>query len=459
MQYDPADNNTCSSINVPVNVQHGMEMYNPNGVCAAYFETIYIPPSNTPPLPFPPMVPPYVVQSTVESIIAGKLEQLPIWIEKRCYNVLKRYMCATAFIAPFQTSLQHILTDNMVPLADQLGLEAGMGYLGFNGTAMVNSPFWIPSYPGREVCTSYEMECAPFIEAVAPLYPQFVPNCAETTTGYMNWPNVDAQTMLVLPVPFAPGVVLDMNVKANTNNNIPAPNDQTYQTTCPHQFVVTPMMHDTRNVEVPGTGCSSKCITALFTDQEWDYYFSVLRKCAVISFIANIITLTVHIAFGDIRKEILIWMFIGFSLFMHMWHLIQLGKPVYERLCSTETEWIDYYDGPTTCAVESAVTLYSILAMALLLVFMPYNLFTLKLKNISEYAPEEDDKKVSRRKWMQIAATIIIPIFFLVAFLGYRMQGYAPNTFTCFIGGHTGKPGDYGDEYVFWIPVVILVVI
>lgn len=457
-QYDSSNNAAlCHTITAtPIFVQNSMEPYHGNdnhGICSGYVSgNIYIPPSQISPISFAPLAPPTATQLKIETIASVVINTIPIWLSEDCHNAMKKYICARSFLKPQLKTLGGILNENHIPVGTQAGIAGYLTSLGLNANAILTNQFNIPSYYEYDVCHDYELKCAELILVGSSSRPDLVPNCHEKINGINTWPKTTTQLIQTLPL-ITPFGVLNLQINSTTSNI--TTNEMSYTPTCPVGFAV-PEEIDDRTDMIYATGCAGKCVSPLFTRDEWNRYWKGLQHASITGVILNIISLIVHLSFGHTKNEILITTFILLAMIESIWGLILLDVPADERLCEDETRMLDNRNGLTLCASQSVITLYTVLGMALCLAFESVNWHILKNnRGCGDVVENDPENKSYNIRLKQIAIVLILPLLPVIIMLAMGLEGYSRNTFYCFFNSKTGNQ-DYGIFYVWFFILMII---
>ncbi len=178
---DSSELETCNSLKdtKALAVVAGMKETYAGGVCSGVVNEVYIPPPQKVISSLSPMLPPYTVQSILESGIASALKSLPVYVTAKCRETATMLFCGKAFMAPQWQPDAH----------DLLGLDV-----------------YMPSYPARSVCLEYASACKEFIAVAASKGVDASQDCfhVDSTTGIADFPG-NNQTVLTIPVPGVPG--------------------------------------------------------------------------------------------------------------------------------------------------------------------------------------------------------------------------------------------------------------
>lgn len=462
LQYDPANDATCTTVTTPPAVAFGgaSEGYRAYaggapGVCSTYvpsMQKIFIPPSQSPQIGLAPMTRAYAVQIGIETQLAGILSTLPVWVSPSCHNALSKYICMQGFLDAEMKNITQVLTDNGVSSAMQAGIKAQLDAVIGNSAPMLGSPFYVPKYPAREVCTSYATECAGLIAAVAATMPDMVPHCDMDVPGYPGvkfWQDTEIATVATLPM----GALGTYNVISTRNN--PPGEETTFETDCPPGFTA-PTEIDDRTTMIPATNCAINCISPLFSLDEWDRFWQILRRASVAGVTLNVISLSVHLFLGDFKEEALVIAFILFAMLESVWGIAMFSIEPEERLCYDATRVLDARDGGTMCAMQSVVQVYSVIGMTLCLAFEAVNWCVLDdNRGFGDDPVKVEGSSSWTIRWRQLLAAVTLPIIPVIILLALGLQGYARNTMICFFNWRTGDQ----DLGVFFVWFFILVMI
>jgi hypothetical protein len=128
--------NALSSVSDVQLVQSSAEPY-VGEVCKGITDRVYVTPSKP---PLAPLLPPFVMQSILEVTLAGLEAMVPSIMTPACLLAQRKLVCGLYFMEPEPVSA----------LADYFGTV------------------YFPRFPAREVCETYEVQCAGLI-ALAPV--------------------------------------------------------------------------------------------------------------------------------------------------------------------------------------------------------------------------------------------------------------------------------------------------
>lgn len=228
LEFDPIASSSNSNIIAATILSLGAdsELYlrQSDGACAGIVTDIYIPPASLVSSALPPLLPPYAIQTQIESILAANFAILPVFLSPSCQLAIREYFCSSYFLKP--------------TLVYYLGI-----------------PAHFPSYPSYSVCTKYEQQCGAFIGlAAASGETSVVPNCNATvanspirlypTTTQVVYANSDGSVVIETPP----------NTLSNTTVQL-----SDFSSDCPAGFVIPDHPDDSRVLYVPGTGCAVPC--------------------------------------------------------------------------------------------------------------------------------------------------------------------------------------------------------
>jgi hypothetical protein len=145
-----------------------------------------------------PLLPPYVMQTIIESVYGAAESQLPQFFSSKCLNSQRAVTCAMAFMNPH-------------PL-DDLALLFGTVYL--------------PSFPERSLCLDYNAACA---DQLFTFVPTLRLNCS-ATTGHLELFPSSSQSIISLDLGWGP---VDLKTPPNT---LPL-SRVALETECPNGFL------------------------------------------------------------------------------------------------------------------------------------------------------------------------------------------------------------------------------
>lgn len=440
--FDYSNNNatTCNRIYKPVSIQTGKEPYISNGVCAGYTYELFVPPSNSPGLPFAPLGPPYLVQSSIETL----LQDPPLWVTAECSVAFRKYFCGTYYNGVTTTNLGIILTENGYPAA---AVSAGLDAQGLNGTAILNNPMYLPNFPERQICVDYSTKCAAFIKAVGDNNPGAVPHCdaIDPVDGYQLYPEHSTQTIANMTMA---GMFLKINSSANTMAYVDVDAQVAAVTPqCPggwSQYVEG----DGSTDPAEGTACAMNCITPLFTEKERDDRHKSMFTFLLLGIVFATITFIIHFKYRDTCDEAMLLMYLVFSIIQALFDIMMYTIPEEEdRFCRNETTVISNKGSFTYCAFINLVDVYFLMGMSLIIMFEGVNFFSMKVLG----HPKVDWSK--KKTQMVIAATV--PIIAVVATIAGGYYGYSLHGFACFYNEGSGD----ADMIIFFIPVFTFLVV
>ena len=142
--FDSSDNtSTCNSLPSVQHQQIVSDAHEPyiGEICKGIVYDYYIPSPASVSSKLAPLLPPYVLQSIVEATVTTIEGFIPMYLETPCLHAQRKIMCALQFMP---SSPNHLL-------------DAVFG------------PVYLPSLPHRDLCTTYQSECAYLIGLVPAL--------------------------------------------------------------------------------------------------------------------------------------------------------------------------------------------------------------------------------------------------------------------------------------------------
>lgn len=242
-QYDSSNESTiCNAMPAATSVQSTSEPYigGADGVCYGIVDDVYVPPANMLSASFVPFQPPYVVQTMIEYQLTSSLSALPPWLSTECHLALKKYFCGSYFLKPETKVLRQVLQYNSMSFLSAYLTSEQLDY-----------SFALPSYPHENICTEYQTQCGEFIASAG--ISALVPNCSAKSSGILSYPSSN-QTITSL---------MFMNMFdihfTTAPNMMEASSDSTYETKCPHGFVVPDEPDDPLVSWITGSGCAVGC--------------------------------------------------------------------------------------------------------------------------------------------------------------------------------------------------------
>lgn len=224
-----------------------------SGACYGIIDQLYVPPATAISPIFAPLQAPYVIQSILESALAGSFASLPKWLSEDCHFAMKKQFCRSVMIKAGSETFGEAF------------IAAGLGpYLSLFSSAGVDMasvsalPVYMPSYPSRDVCLGYQDSCASFIAVSGQA--ALVPNCSKTTTTNgvttENFPT-SRQTIFTFPVALSSSMTIDVAFQTEPDDMSTA--TSSFKTACPDGFVVPDEPEDDRIVWIDGSGCALQC--------------------------------------------------------------------------------------------------------------------------------------------------------------------------------------------------------
>lgn len=254
-QYDSTNNtNKCNGMTASFQIGKPQEPYigGPTGACGGIVDQLYVPPSSAISSVLAPLQSPYVIQTILETALADNFKVLPPWLSKDCNFAMKKYLCRSVMIRSGSETYLDAFTNAGV--APYLG---ALSSVGINTASLLVESVYMPSYPSRDICETYESYCAGFITLAN--IPALVPNCSKTTTlngiTMENYPR-NKQTILSFPVTVGS---LSLSIPFQTSPDDVSYATTSYETSCPNGFVVPDDPTDSRVSWIPGTGCAPAC--------------------------------------------------------------------------------------------------------------------------------------------------------------------------------------------------------
>jgi hypothetical protein len=157
--YDSSDNATvCNALALVAGKQIVSDPHEAyiGAVCKDIAFDYYVPsPTTVNPL-LAPLLPPFVLQSVSEATLSGLEAYVPMYLTTACLRAQRKLMCALTFMP---SSPSHLLD-------------------AFVGTV------YLPSFPARDICTTYQAECS----ALTALAPALSFNCSGTAGTIQIFP-------------------------------------------------------------------------------------------------------------------------------------------------------------------------------------------------------------------------------------------------------------------------------
>jgi hypothetical protein len=218
------------------------------------------------------LLPPYTAQRLMERQLQELVKLVPGWVSEDCYGSLRRMMCASKFLKPWQTTLSDVISRNGYNATEvSRRWTTVLKLTRTERAALLQQKLYVPSYPDRSVCTEYVSKCSAFAERLLRTkgLSTFVANCEkviEIETSSADPLNVTffplsgkyqhVRRMHLLGAGDAGSISMDVSSKTGSMGTVIL---QAFTTTCPHGFVVPDDKMHPRNHWQLGTGCAEAC--------------------------------------------------------------------------------------------------------------------------------------------------------------------------------------------------------
>jgi hypothetical protein len=136
-------------------------------VCAGVVDSYWVPPSAAISPLFAPLLPPYVLQTVTEQALTSIENMIPKYFYEDCLLSQRKVLCGSFFLKP--------------EASDALAFLFGTIYL--------------PSFPQRDVCESYQEQCSSLIS----LAPALSLNCTQQSSdGIDSYPETSQVSFFVI---------------------------------------------------------------------------------------------------------------------------------------------------------------------------------------------------------------------------------------------------------------------
>lgn len=336
--YSDGTNDVCNDMSsATVLIQSTKEPYL-GTQCTGISADIFVPSGPAVDVSIAPMQQPYVMQTIVEAAVTAKLAQLPVYLDETCQSASKKLVCGVAF---------------MVPQVQPVAAAIGLGEL------------YLPQYPARSVCETYNTACAEFIATAQVTQGlNLTQDCDMHTSaaagGYLQYPS----STQFLSGDVSGGLGLYLTTEPNTlDTYTPATTDPV----CPTGFVI-PEDPDRKGVIwVPGSGCAAACPRPMFTQTEYQHQETAARIIQSISVFLGVYMAITWTIFENLRKQYFVRMFINYSasisVFLCIGWMLPKARNYEERFCSTNATPSLLEDGGY-CAAQGFVVQFIALAQS-----------------------------------------------------------------------------------------------
>lgn len=378
-------------------------------------------------------------QDFIETSLNQLFKKLPVFLDSKCHFDLRKYFCASAYVAPEFTSLGEVLESNGIPSATValFGLPLEIALV----------PFTMPQFPHYSVCTDYMSSCAGFI--LSANQSVLIPNCSSKSSlgDFFLYPK-ERQTIKSLSLGPS-SLSLSASPKYYNESTV---TDSNYAPVCPGPYLVipdNPHIHGVRYI--PGTPCAVSCkATGLYSLDEMRSFYTMLLVVSCFSVVGVGIFLTVWLTDKNRRKQTLIIAFGVLNFIMAFYNLgfniNMLLRGVASVHCHDNSTSVTALDGVNSCTVQIFVILYFHHAMYLTWMCIAIDVFLKVILNI-----KKSDKYI---KFMLAAILLLpcIPVILLAVVYPHAMSGWTEFG-VCWTFG-SGTDVDYN---IFVIPALVIV--
>lgn len=393
-KYDPSNNvSVCNdmgkngSIVIPVdlvgtNIEPYMHANNSDGACYGVTDFVYIPPVNTldalgvvtnETMVYSPLQPPFAVQSVLESTLLDVFDSVPLWLSRKCFLAMKRYMCnhfmgeavaISLLDAQFDSSefgANYSLLNWISNATKQHNITGEYNFTDDISKLSLSAPI----NQNLDLCYLYASECGDFLSMVnttqlMTIHSHLVPQCKSITALPTFALNITLHSNIVVD-----GLLYEAN---NTNwfreqisystslghrRNYSFEADViSYNPTCPSHFFPPRTLYP-NTVMIKGTGCAKGCKTPRMSPTEWQSLRRIniaLSFSGVVLMFFLILTWSLH----PIKKQqYLVIDFMLFTFTNGIIVLVGLMLPYEEHFCNDETSHVyDTEDTLSYCFVS-----------------------------------------------------------------------------------------------------------
>ena len=406
----------------------------PGAACYGITSELYIPPANSIDPSLAPMLPPYVVQTIIDSNLAASFEALPKFLSEECHSSLRTYFCSSYMLKPTTLSLGEVVATNLaaagIPAQSQSSVLNSLGIPSPILAAILNYSFTLYSYPLDTVCVDYESKCGAFIQIAN--QSSLLPNChGHDKYGAAMFPG-GVETIQTFDVSgLGP---IRVNTTANPANST---NDSGYQTTCPTGYVVPEEPSDPRINWIPGTGCAVSCQAPVWTPQEWESFYNT---CLVVPWLAVVVGIAYIISVirfpHKIQHEFPLLLYAISSVILSCFFGIMHSNSFHTQFCKSNAVNYSNVDGFNWCNMQSVMLWYFGLAIGLSCVCIACDQFRKVVMNMSDFP---------YHLTLQVIIVFGLPWISTIWILLHQDYGYQRPTNLCLGAGNN-------DYTYFWKP-------
>lgn len=222
----------------------------PNGVCSGIIKELYVPPA----IQIGPMIPPFVVQSAIESELSLKLSQIPSWLSTDCHFALRKYFCGQYMMKPEILNFFGVLSAaTNLPVDYVKIILSGMG---LNSSGLEHFSLTVPSFPHRSVCEEYSSKCSDFITISQ--QPLLMANCSSMSRPSIHNFPTENQTIIEFVASIG-GSSVPIPLTSSPNRMLQAVDLSSHAVVCPEGFVVPEEPDNPNILWIPASGCALAC--------------------------------------------------------------------------------------------------------------------------------------------------------------------------------------------------------
>jgi hypothetical protein len=249
----------------------------------------------------------YSIQRHLEQHVVNILGALPVWLRHDCRAALQAYMCGSFFLTPKQVNMTVYQLPaqwsnftfivphdyDFDPTTSSTASTSSSSSEDFLSTFLsmawpvASYEAYLPSYPQRDLCTTYADTCKSFLSEFGDAYPHLQPNCDAEVRGVALFPDGN-QTVFSLSqtIPVSVDTINNINREGGNDeegvirNNITvamalstSPSFKALDrlsplqewilsrdsVKCPSSFVATEDLTDPSIKWIQGTGCAQYC--------------------------------------------------------------------------------------------------------------------------------------------------------------------------------------------------------